>query len=155
MRLFGLEIGRRKAVVPAATDRGWWPVVREPFAGAWQRNISIDRTAILAHHALYACMTLIASDVAKLRVKLVRRDGPSVDRAIWIETESPAYSPVLRKPNRFQTRIQFLESWMLSKLSRGNTYVLKERDSRNVVTALYVLDPTLVTPLVEIGRAHV
>jgi phage portal protein BeeE len=41
---------------------------------------------------------------------------------------------VLRKPNRFQTRIQFLESWALSKLSRGNTYVLKQRDNRNVVT---------------------
>ena len=38
---------------------------------------------------------------------------------------------------------------MLSKLSRGNTYVLKERDNRNVVTALHVLDPTRVQPLVS------
>ncbi len=37
---------------------------------------------------------------------------------------------------------------MLSKLQRGNAYILKQRDNRNVVTALYVLNPDLVTPLV-------
>src|SRR6185436_12778578 len=31
----------------------------------------------------------------------------------------------------------------------GNTYVLKVRDNRNVVTALHVLDPTRVTTLVS------
>src|SRR6185436_14324250 len=31
----------------------------------------------------------------------------------------------------------------------GNTYVLKVRDNRNVVTALHVLDPTRVQPLVS------
>jgi phage portal protein BeeE len=30
----------------------------------------------------------------------------------------------------------------------GNTYVLKERDARGVVTALYLLHPRLVTVLV-------
>jgi HK97 family phage portal protein len=62
---------------------------------------------------------------------------------------NPAYSPVLRKPNHFQTRIQFMESWILSKLQRGNTYVLKQRDARGVPNKLFVLDPNLVTPLVS------
>src|SRR4029077_11091810 len=43
---------------------------------------------------------------------------------------------------------QFWESWMLSKLSRGNTYVLKMRDNRNVITGMHVLDPLRVQPLV-------
>ena len=55
---------------------------------------------------------LAASDVAKLRVKLVERDTDG----IWSETSNPAYSPVLRKPNLFQNRIQFWECWILSKL---------------------------------------
>jgi phage portal protein BeeE len=43
----------------------------------------------------------------------------------------------LRKPNRYQNRIQFWEGWILSKLMRGNTYVLKVRDdNRNVVKPL-------------------
>jgi HK97 family phage portal protein len=60
----------------------------------------------------------------------------------------PAYSPVLRKPNRYQTRQKFIEQWTTSKLVHGNTYVLKERDNRNVVVRMYVLDPQLTRPLI-------
>lgn len=144
MKLFGLEI-TKASLSPVGEGRGgWWPVIRESFAGAWQKNIVVDRSEVLAYHAVFSCMTLIASDIAKLRVKLVAKDGSG----IWSETENAAYSPVLRKPNSYQTRIQFFETWVLSKLSRGNTYVLKKRDKRNVVTGLYVLDPTRVKPLV-------
>ena len=67
---------------------------------------------------------------------------------IWQETESPAFSPVLRSPNRYQNHIQFKEHWILSKLISGNTYALKGRDNRGVVTALYVLDPARVQVLI-------
>src|SRR4029077_12025217 len=68
---------------------------------------------------------------------------------IWSETTSGAFSPVLRRPNEYQTHNQFYECWVLSKLSRGNTYVLKVRDDRYVVSCLHVLDPTGVQPLVS------
>jgi phage portal protein BeeE len=101
------------------SGRGGWQRIYESFTGAWQRNIVVDREQVLAHHAVFACMTLIASDIAKLRVKLVSQD----DDGVWTEVENPAYSPVLRRPNAYQNRIQFWENWMLSKLGRGNTYV--------------------------------
>jgi HK97 family phage portal protein len=116
----------------------------EPFAGAWQRNIRLDHNLAMTYHAVFSCETLIASDIAKLRVKLVEQDASG----LWSETTNPAYSPVLRRPNPYQSRIQFWEHWILSKLSRGNTYALKQRDQRGVVNALYILDPTRVTPLV-------
>jgi HK97 family phage portal protein len=147
MRVLGLEISRAKAAAPAPVDSGrggWVSVIRESFAGAWQRNVEISRDSVLSFHAVYACATRIASDVAKLRVKLVQQDV----RGIWAEVSNPAYSPVLRKPNAAQNRIQFWETWILSKLLHGNAYVLKRRDGRGVVTALYVLDPTLVRALV-------
>lgn len=146
MNIFGLNITREKAASYQRPDNrgGWWPTVMESFTGAWQQNVEIKQESVLSFHAVFACQTLIASDIAKLRVKLVQQDADG----IWTETKNPAYSPVLRKPNRFQTRIQFFESWALSKLQRGNTYVLKERDGRGVVVRLYVLDPTLVVPLV-------
>lgn len=123
---------------------GWWPLVRESFPGAWQRNIEVNQDAVLSFHAVYACMTLIAGDIAKMRVKLVElRDG------IWTEVVSPAFSPVLVKPNTFQTRIQFWESYILSKLMDGNVYVLKVRDGRGIVVGLYVLNPRRVQPLVS------
>jgi len=130
--------------IPAGRG-GWWPIVGESFSGAWQRNVTVKFDSVAVYHAVYACMTLIASDIAKLRVKLVAKDSND----IWTEVSNPAYSPVLRKPNKLQNRIQFYESWVLSKLSRGNAYILKGRDNRGVVTSMYVLDPNLVRPLVS------
>lgn len=123
---------------------GWWPLVRESYAGAWQQNVTVTAETVLAHAAVYACVTLIASDIGKLRVKLVAQDADD----IWQEIENTAHSPVLRKPNRYQTRIKFYEQWIVSKLIHGNTYAVKQRDQRGVVTALYILDPTGVVPLV-------
>lgn len=134
-----------KALASVSDARGgWFPIIRESFAGAWQTNVTLDYNTIVSHHAVFACMTLIARDIAKLRVKLVQNND-----GIWQEITSPAYTPVLRKPNHYQTRIQFFEHWVLSKLARGNAYVLKRRDNRNVVTSLYVLDPNRVMPLVS------
>src|SRR4029450_11320664 len=93
--------------------------------------------------AVWACVTLIAADIAKLWINLVTYD----DQGIATVTESPAFSPVLRKPNHFQTRVKFVEHWQIAKLQTGNTYVLKERDARGVVVALYVLDPGRVQVL--------
>jgi HK97 family phage portal protein len=149
MRIFGLPIPftgeQRKALTSVPEGRGgWYPIIREPFTGAWQRNLEINVDTAASFHADFACKTLIARDIAKLRVKLVEKDKND----IWSETTNPAFSPVLRRPNDYQTRNQFWETWVLSKLSRGNTYVLKVRDNRQVVTALHVLDPTRVQPLV-------
>jgi HK97 family phage portal protein len=130
--------------VRSMTRGGWWPIVREPFMGAWQQNQEITAETSLTYSAVFACVTLIASDIAKLGLRLVQVD----DDGIWTETTAAAFSPVLKKPNRYQNRIQFITQWMMSKLIHGNTYVLKKRDNRGVVVALYVLDPTKVMPMV-------
>ena len=121
MRVLGLPVPftgeRQKALNSVSENRSGWFRLFESFAGAWQTNTVVDRNLVLSYHAVYACITLIASDIAKLRMKLVEQDATG----IWAETESPAYSPVLRKPNSIQTRIQFWEAWIISKLIRGNT----------------------------------
>lgn len=120
---------------------GWFSILREGFPGAWQRGIMVEsKENLLAFSAVYACVDLIAADISKLRIKLVEfREG------VWVETTNPAYSPVLRKPNSYQTRQQFICAWMISKLLWGNAYVLKERDNRNVVVRMHVLDPRMVS----------
>lgn len=143
------SFGLRGTSVPVPRSPSWHGgifgriVVREPNTGAWQRNEELRVESILSNPAVFACVSLIASDIAKCRLRLVELvDG------VWEETTSTAFSPVLRKPNRYQTIIQFLETWLYSKLLSGNTYVLKERDTRGVVRAGYVLDPSRVRPLV-------
>lgn len=146
MQIFGLEIGwAKKDLSPPSSPGSWlsW-LIREPYQGAWQRNEELTPDQATAFHAVFACHTLICSDVSKNRAKLVRLNGK-----VWEEANNPAFSPVLRKPNHYQNRIQFFENWVNSKLSRGNTYVLKRRDGRGVVTGLYVLNPDRVQPLVS------
>ncbi|MBA1249851.1 phage portal protein [Pseudomonas luteola] len=145
MRLFGFEISRqKKSLAPVDNRGGWLPLIREPYAGAWQNNDEMRADTALAYYAVYACVTLVSADIGKLWPVLKQLDGDG----IWQETTSPAFSPVLRRPNRYQNHIQFKEWWITSKLAQGNTYVLKQRDNRGVVTALYILDPLRCQPLV-------
>jgi HK97 family phage portal protein len=146
MRLFGFEISRKKShVAPVDNRGGWFPWIREPYAGAWQNNDSWTIDSVLAYHAVYACISLISSDIGKLPVGISRIDG----NGIWSPSRGLAKAKVLKKPNRFQNHIQFKEWWMISKLVRGNVYVLKERDPMGVVVRLYVLDPCRVQVLVS------
>jgi HK97 family phage portal protein len=153
MRILGLPIPftgeKALSSLPVNSSSYTWPIIRESYPGAWQQNTIINTDNAASFHADFACKTLIARDIAKLRLKLVEKDSDD----IWTEVTNPAFSPVLRRPNDYQTHNQFWECWVLSKLSRGNTYVLKQRDNRNVVTALHVLDPNRVQPLVGDGGA--
>ena len=117
--------------------------VREPFAGAWQMNAELGREDVLSYHPVFSCITLIASDIAKMPLLLKRKNSTG----IWQNVSGMTRS-VMTKPNTLQTRNQFFENWMNSKLTTGNTYVFKERDSKGSVTALHVLDPHRVTPLI-------
>lgn len=123
---------------------GWWPIVREPFAGGWQQNEEWRLSSVLAYPAVFACITQISNDIGKLGTRLMEI-GPN---GIWTQTTSPSFSPVLKKPNRYQNQIQFKQWWVMSKLQHGNTYALKQRDNRGVVTDLYLLDPCRVQVLV-------
>ena len=141
--------GRQKAMQPVNDWRRGWRVIHEPYTGAWQKNDELKRGDIACYPALYACLNRITQDIGKLPFSL-RRLGSN---GIWVESENPAYSPVLRKPNGYQTAQQFRESWVLSKLIDGNTFVLKVRDDSNKVRQLFVLDPCRVEPMVsESGR---
>jgi HK97 family phage portal protein len=157
MDLLGQLIVRTKAAPALApltpSSAGWWPwgVVRESFTGAWQRNVEIRADTALSYYAVFACLRLVSTDMGKMTLRLVQEDNDG----IWSPVESPAFSPVLRKPNHYQTISKFVEYWILSKLMNGNTYVLLKRDNRNVVQAMHVLEPARVKPLVtETGDVY-
>jgi len=146
------EITARRRDKPV--EKGWlapvnsrsaWSVIYESFAGAFQQNTEVDRDSVLTYFAVFSCVTLISGDIGKLRLKLVERDA----NGVWSEQKGVSpFWPALRKPNRYQTRQKFIEQWVTSKLIHGNTYILKERDARGVVRAMYVLDPSRVSPMI-------
>lgn len=145
MRLFGYELSIKKTLnnIGPSLGGGWWPLVRESFPGAWQRNVEVKLDDVLSYWAVFRCISIISSDISKLELRLMTKQDK-----IWQDTESAAFSPVIRKPNRYQNRVQFYAHWVESKMTHGNTYVLKERNSRGNVTAMYILHPWRVRPLV-------
>lgn len=164
MRLLGFEINRAGSSAPTSTDfvvkkdtqavfsgmGNWFPIIREPFMGAWQMGRSRRTENLASFHAVYSCVTLIASDLGKLRLRLMNQDS----NGIWTEDTNSTYGSVLKRPNGYQNRIKFIEQWLICKLLAGNAYILKTRDNRGAgstqgaVNGLYVLNPLRVKPLV-------
>ena len=138
---------RRKSLsmAPTTGNGGWLPIIREAGTGFWQRGIEVNASTASTFHTVFACQTLVARDISKLGARLMRRDAGG----IWSEVlGDDAIAAVLAQPNSFQTWPQFIEHWILSKLQRGNAYVLKSRDGGRRVAELYVLNPDRVTPLI-------
>lgn len=134
----------KKTLQSVGSRGGWFPLsISEPFSGAWQKNIEWKRKDVLSHFAIFSCISLIASDISKLWVNYVVEDS----NGIWVKTKNPFN--VIDKPNNYQNRMQFFESWVNSKLIRGNAYILKGRDSNGKVNRLYVLHPDFVYPVVS------
>jgi HK97 family phage portal protein len=120
-------------------------IIRESFTGAWQRNVEVDtRENVLRFSAVYSCVSGISGDIAKLDLRIMREDGE-----IMVPQKSGRYADLLKKPNNYQTRFQFVMCWVLAKLLTGNTYVLKQRDRDGRIAALHVLDSEFVTVLVS------
>lgn len=137
---------KRKSLGAIDSRRGWWPLIRESFSGAWQRNIEFSAEDLMSSPIVYSCTTLIANDIGKLRFKLVEK----TENGIWRENDANSpFWQVLRKPNQYQNHIQFKQWWVMSKLRHGNTYALKGRDNRGVVVSLHILESSRVTPLVS------
>lgn len=134
---------RVKNLLSAVDSRGWFRI-NEPHSGAWQKDDEWSVDSVLSYPPVYTAITLIASDIAKLRPTVKRlQDG------IWQEAASHPYKKLLKKPNHFQDHIQFKEWWQTCKLSYGNAYGLLQRDVRGTPERVYILDPQRVTPLVS------
>lgn len=136
---------KSKAVpVHVPTRQQGWISSSESFAGAWQSGKVPKREDILQFHAVFSCISLIAQDIAKLPLELRKKQG-----SIWEVVKDKNFK-LLKKPNNYQTLQQFIEYWIVSKLTYGNTYVLKVRDIFNgKIVGLQVLNPALVTPMVD------
>jgi hypothetical protein len=72
---------------PVGGHGGWIGLIRESFPGAWQRNVTVSVDTALTYSAVFRCISLISSDIAKMRIKLVRL----TDAGVWEETENPAF----------------------------------------------------------------
>jgi HK97 family phage portal protein len=100
---------------------------------------------MLAFSAVYGCVNVISSDIAKLPIIIEREDDDGS------RTEIPRHpaSILFHRPNHYQTNLDFIQSIMSAVLLAGNSYALLERDQREVVSAMHPLNPAHVMPLVN------
>lgn len=141
----GMALALRKAasiLSPIYSAAASWTTIFESNTGAWQQNVAVNNTTVSQNWAFFACVTLIAGYIGNMAADVMAYDDVA---KIYNKTLLRA---VLRKPNRYQTRVEFFRSWVFSLLLNGNAYILKQRDANGFITALYVLDPHRVIPLV-------
>lgn len=131
----------KKSLTGVANHQDWLSLVHEPYTGAWQKNDELKRTDLTHFHAVFACVSLIASDVGKLKIQT-----KSVQDGVLLPIKSRTQT-ILKKPNQHQTWQQFAENWITSKLLRGNAYIFKQRDIFGDVWQLHVLNPDRVKVL--------
>lgn len=135
---------RRKSIQSVPNQgTGWFSVVAESFSGAWQTGTEVTKADMLAHGAVFSCVSLIAADIGKLPISITQNTN-----GIWLAVATD-YDALLRKPNSYQNRAQFFSAWIVSKLLHGNTYALKVRDAAGRITGLKLLDPVKVKVLVS------
>jgi len=110
--------------------------------GEWQmRQRSFSTDALASFSAVYACVQIISEDLSKLPINFydLLPDGTRK-----INSRYPT-NALMRKPNPYQNRIQFVQNFVVSYLMKGNTFVLLRYDNRNLVTRMDILDPDKVT----------
>lgn len=142
-----LATALRKAAQYLSPVSSWisgngWTTVFETSTGSWQQNVEVNQTTVTANWAVWSCASLISGDIAKMPACLEKYDPIA---RVWGEGDD---WPLLRRPNRYQTWVEFSQNWDYSQLLRGNTYVLKQRDRTGEIVALYILDPCRCTPLI-------
>jgi HK97 family phage portal protein len=144
----GLASVRRKDAGPVPVrGSGLFGWMREPYAGAWQEGARPEPLAgLLGFSPIYACVSRITNDVAKLSIdlKVAQDDGTTINAP-----EGSPYWRFVGTPNSYQNRIQFIAYWLAMKLLHGNAYVLKVRDGRGIPIGGHLLDPRRTTPLVS------
>lgn len=119
-------------------------IIYERYPGAWQHNDFLCKEDYTRFFAVFSCITLIASDIAKMRILPQKR----LPNGLTVPVRNKAISSLLEKPNQFQTRIQFIENWISSLLLHGNTYVYLSRRN-GLVKSMHILDPKLVKPVIS------
>jgi HK97 family phage portal protein len=100
----------------------------------------ISQSTAMQVTAVYACVSMIAYDVAKLGAQIFA--GEPKGRST-VAKGHPIYS-ILRRPNSWQTPFEFYAQMQAAMLLRGNGYAVILRDRRGNPTQLVPINPDRV-----------
>lgn len=116
--------------------------------GSWQMNRNAPHRGmeLIAFSAVYGCVNVISSDIAKLPVEVYEVDLDDGARTV---RRRDYYAELFRRPNQYQTGSDFLQVFVQSYLMQGNTYCwIAKRNGRGEPAELHVLNPHRVQALI-------
>lgn len=95
--------------------------------------------------AVWAACRLRAETVASLPLVFYEDDG------VTPTTRGPLPELFAGKVNRYQTKVEFFETFMLNRIMHGNAYALKQRVGGRLVGLLPLMSAQVETKLLEDG----
>lgn len=113
--------------INTAWDWAWWQQGKHP---RWMGQLPI----------VEACLAAYSQTAAQCPGQHMRRNEQGGFDAVT----TSALSRILRKPNRYQTRSDFMLNGVRSLLAEGNWYAYATRNDRYEVDTLHLLDPRQV-----------
>lgn len=120
--------------IPQSYPWNWWQKDMTPSVADFERFAPI-----------YSCVAIISQDLSRIPLKHIE-----IADKKQVEVRTKAPFRVLRKPNPYQTRSDFMLYLMRSLLFDGNAYAMVGgRNDRNEITSLYPLQPGIVWPHIE------
>ncbi|HVB67965.1 MAG TPA: phage portal protein [Acetobacteraceae bacterium] len=109
--------------------------------GLTNAGVAVNSFSALQHVAVMACVSILSEDVAKLPVDVFRRlsnGGKEVATDHFLHR-------LLRRPNPWQTRFEFMEMMQSALVLRGNAYAAIVRNGRGTPVTLVPVHPDRVT----------
>jgi len=104
-------------------------------------GVSVTRKNAMQVATVYACVRVLSEGVAALPVRVVRMEGTTRVP----ELDHPVAVLLNKRPNEWQTGLEFRETLMIHAALEGNGYAFKVRGARDQVVELIPLMPEQVS----------
>ena len=112
-------------------------------ADAWGLSlagVNVNSHSALTHVAVMACTAILSEDVAKLPLNVYRRTAKG-GREVY---RDHPLQKLLRRPNDWQTRFEFVEIMQAALVLRGNAYAVLVRDGLDRILQMVPVHPDQV-----------
>lgn len=112
-------------------------IVLDPFA-----NFRFRNTKLADNETIFAVITRLSNSVASLPIKLYQNYN-------IVNSAEDDTAEMIEYPNSYMTQFKFIRKMETLKNMTGNSYALIEPDIFGQASALHILNPSLVEPIIE------
>ncbi|UTH13301.1 phage portal protein [Macrococcus equipercicus] len=97
----------------------------------------IDEETAIRTSEVYACVTVLADDMAKYPISLLAKKDKKIER----ETDHPVYHLLKKNPNEYMTAFVWKRLMVTHMMLYGNAYCYITRNTRGQATEVLPLNP--------------